>query len=191
MRTRLLLTLLSLACLANLACLSGQQSGTQVFNTQVDYDFGERAVFSASLAPDTPVKDVFLWIDQHQKPSGGGEFLASSIARAQWGIWKNASVFNGTPAGLATMWDATNPKIAKLAFEFGNAPLGCYPTYLVGLARLASTQAGSAAGNAIRAELALENMGNGYGDITVPGDPYYTTNPTNPLDNLWITLLYQ
>ncbi len=135
----------------------------------------------------TDGKITYWRVDQHQKPSGGGEFLASSIARAQWGIWKNASVFNGTPAGLATMWDATNPKIAKLAFEFGNAPLGCYPTYLVGLARLASTQAGSAAGNAIRAELALENMGNGYGDITVPGDPYYTTNPTNPLDNLWIT----
>jgi|GEM_PF-2296975 len=126
-------------------------------------------------------------IDQHQMPTTGGEFFGSSVARSMWGIWKNGSVFNGSQAGLTTMWNATIPSVVNQAFEFGNAPLGCYPTYLVGLTRLAATQGGNVAGNAIRAELALENVGNGYGDVTVPGDPYYTTNPANPLDNLWIT----
>jgi len=93
-------------------------------------------------------------------PTGGGEFYSSSIARAQWGIWKTA--LGGTTTGLQTIWNATNPTQAPNDLEFGNAPLACYPTYLKGLKRLAGTPVSSS----IQTQLELENVGNGM-DVTL------------------------
>ncbi|MBK7294743.1 MAG: T9SS type A sorting domain-containing protein [Holophagaceae bacterium] len=98
-------------------------------------------------------------LDQHTgfSPTGGGEFYPGSVARTLWGIWKNGAVFNGSPAGLGTLWSATIPTTASQGYEYGNTPLACYPTYLTGLRRLA----GGAASSAILDELALENVGDG------------------------------
>ncbi|MFZ1377926.1 MAG: hypothetical protein WAS25_15160 [Geothrix sp.] len=98
-------------------------------------------------------------LDQHTgfTPTGGGEFYAGSVARTLWGIWKNAAIFNGSQAGLGTLWSTTIPTTAFQGYEYGNTPLACYPTYLTGLRRLA----GPAAGIAILDELTLENVGNG------------------------------
>ena len=95
-------------------------------------------------------------LDQHTgfAPTGGGEFYSGSVARTLWGIWKNAAVFNGSPNGLQTMWNAT---LASQPSEYGNTPLACYPTYLTGLKRLAGASASIPIGN----ELNLENVGNG------------------------------
>ncbi|MBK8791680.1 MAG: hypothetical protein IPN59_00770 [Holophaga sp.] len=106
---------------------------------------------------------VDTWrLDQHEISPlvGGGEFYASSIARSQWGIW--ASVLGRGTAGLKTLWDATNPSIANQSYEFGNAPLACYPTYLVGLKRLA----GASTWTAMQPQLDAENVGNGL-DVTL------------------------
>ena len=119
-------------------------------------------------------------LDQHQAPTTGGEFQGNAIARSLWGIYRNGSVFTNSQVGLQTIWNATIPSVANQTFEYGNASLGCYPTYLVGLTRLAGTQGGPAAANALRSELALENIGNGY-DVTVPAGPYYSTSA------LWIS----
>ncbi len=98
-------------------------------------------------------------LDQHTgfSPTGGGEFYAGSVARTLWGIWKHPAVFNGSQAGLGTMWNATIPALASEGYEYGNTPLACYPTYLTGLRRLA----GASAANAILDELTLENVGDG------------------------------
>lgn len=102
---------------------------------------------------------VDTWrLDQHDiSPVDGGEFYASSIARAQWGIWK--SVLGGNTTGLQTLWAATT---ANQPYEYGNAPLGCYPTYLLGLKRMA----GSLAYNAMLPQLNAENVGKGA-DVTL------------------------
>lgn len=118
-------------------------------------------------------------LDQHQAPTSGGEFQGNAIARSLWGIYRNNSIFTNSQTGLQTIWNATVPSLADQNFEYGNASLGCYPTYLVGLTRLVGTQGGLAAANALRSELALENIGNGY-DVTVPAGPYYATSA------LWI-----
>ena len=98
-------------------------------------------------------------LDQHVgfTPIGGGEFYAGSVARTLWGIWKNGAIFNGSQAGLTTMWSATIPTVASRGYEYGNTPLACYPTYLTGLSRLA----GVSAATPIQNELFLENVGNG------------------------------
>jgi len=98
-------------------------------------------------------------LDQHTgfSPTGGGEFYSGSVARTLWGIWKNGAIFNGTQTGLQTMWTATNPAFTPNAYEFGNTPLACYPTYLRGLKRMAGTAAATPLVN----ELYLENVGNG------------------------------
>lgn len=86
-------------------------------------------------------------------PVGGGEFYGASVARSLWGIWKNS--LGGAQSGLQTLWDATVPSRANLIYEYGNAPLGCYPTYLVGLKRLA----GSTLSSSIQTQLSAENIG--------------------------------
>jgi hypothetical protein len=86
-------------------------------------------------------------------PTGGGEFYGSSVARSLWGIWKTA--LGGNQANLQTLWNATVPTLANESYEYGKAPLGCYPTYLVGLKRLAGTV--NLAG--IQAQLSAENIG--------------------------------
>lgn len=93
-------------------------------------------------------------------PTGGGEFYAGSIARTLWGIWNNA--LGGGTSGLTTMWNATIPSQANQALEYGNAPLACYPTYLRGLRRIASTVSDST----FMASLGLENVGNGLDPIS-------------------------
>jgi len=102
---------------------------------------------------------VTFRLDQHTgyTPTGGGEFYAGSVARTLWGIWKNPGAFNGSASGLATLWSATIPTTASQTYEYGNTPLACYPTYLLGLKRLA----GAPAASALASELALENVGNG------------------------------
>ena len=119
-------------------------------------------------------------LDQHQAPTTGGEFQGNAIARSLWGIYRNNSIFTNPQTGLQTIWDATNPSVVNLNYEFGNAVLGCYPTYLVGLTRMVGTQGGLAAANALRSELALENIGDGF-DVTVPAGSYYSTSA------LWIS----
>ncbi len=107
---------------------------------------------------------IVFRLDQHTGfvPAGGGEFYAGSVSRSLWGIWKNPAVFNGSQGGLATLWNATIPTIASQAYEYGNTPLACYPTYLTGLSRLA----GIAAATPIQNELFLENVGNGLDPTT-------------------------
>lgn len=119
-------------------------------------------------------------LDQHQAPTSGGEFQGNAIARSLWGIYRNNGIFTNPQTGLQTIWNATNPSVVNQTNEFGNTVLGCYPTYLVGLTRLVGTQGGLVAANALRSELALENIGNGF-DVTIPEGPYYATSA------LWIS----
>jgi hypothetical protein len=110
-------------------------------------------------------------LDEHTgfTPTGGGEFYPGSVARTLWGIWKDGAIFNGTQAGLQTMWNATNPAFTPNTYEFGNTPLACYPTYLTGLKRLAGVAAATPFAN----ELNLENVGNG----TDPTSSIYLNSP--------------
>lgn len=102
--------------------------------------------------------DAFDLADHTYVPAAAkGEFSRGSVAVSLWGIWKNAGIFNGTQAGLQTMWNAANPALTPNDYEFGKTPLACYPTYLTGLKRLA----GLAAATPLANELALENVGNG------------------------------
>ena len=111
-------------------------------------------------------------LDQHTgfAPTAGGEFYSGSVARTLWGIWEHPAIFNGTQDGLKTMWSATIPATASQPNEYGNTPLACYPTYLVGLSRLA----GIAATTPIQNELYLENVGNGLD----PTSNIYLNGPT-------------
>lgn len=95
-------------------------------------------------------------LDTHSNPlpSPAGEFVPGAVARSLWGIWKNGGTFNGSQAGLQTMYNATLPQTATQAYEYGNTPLAAYPTYLNGLKRLA----GTAAATPIANELSLENV---------------------------------
>lgn len=139
--------------------------------------------FLSSAIRNNP-NHYYLWNDgtldswslntQSATPVGGGEFYGASVAKSMWGVWKYA--LGGSSTGLTTMWNAANSGLANGAYELGNAPLGCYPTYLVGLTRLASAQGGTAAANAIRAELLLENIGGGNGDVTDANGAYYISS---------------
>lgn len=96
--------------------------------------------------------------DQFPRTAGQGEFYRGSVAISLWGIWKNALA--GTGPGLWPLWDAT---LGNQPGEFNTAPLGAYPTYLVGLKRLLGPA--SAAWTATLNELALEDLA----DVTQPG----------------------
>jgi len=92
-------------------------------------------------------------LDQHDfTPTAPGEFYASCVARSLWGTWKTA--LGGGQTSLQTLWNATVPSLANQSYEYGNAPLGCYPTYLVGLKRLATTTNAAA----VQAQLDAEHV---------------------------------
>lgn len=101
-------------------------------------------------------------------PEGGGEFYAGSVARSLWDIWKN--VLGGGKSGLIQIWDATNPSLANQDLEFGKTPLACYPTYLRGLRRMAS----SVPDSTFMTALNRDNIGNG----TDPISPTYLNGNT-------------
>lgn len=100
-----------------------------------------------------------------------GEFTRGSIAVSLWGLWKND--LGGSQAGLQTLWQAvTSPRAyADGTGEYEQATLGCYPSYLLGVAsRVTSTT-----WNAILGELALEA-------VPDPSPAYFATNA------LWLTV---
>lgn len=100
-----------------------------------------------------------------------GEFTRGSIAVSLWGIWKND--LGGGQAGLHTLWQAvtSNYAYADGTGEYEQATLGCYPSYLLGVANRVS----SATWNAILGELALEA-------VPDPSPTYFNTNA------LWLTV---
>ncbi len=62
-----------------------------------------------------------------------GEFSRRGVAGSLWSMWKQA--LSGGSSGLLTLWNATQSSQPALDFvgDYNGAPLGCYPTYLVGL----------------------------------------------------------
>lgn len=62
-----------------------------------------------------------------------GEFARYGVAGSLWSMWKNA--LGGGASGLQTLWNATLTSRPTLDFvgDYNGAPLGCFPTYLVGL----------------------------------------------------------
>lgn len=114
--------------------------------------------------------DSFDLSRHDQVPSADrSEFARGSVAASLWGIWKNA--LGGSSTGLQVFWNACN---ATQSYEYLNAPLACYPTYLTGLKRLAGTSASTIITN----ELSLENIGNG---LDVTSSTYFNSTA------LWIT----
>lgn len=101
--------------------------------------------------------DTFDLTDHTYVPAAAkGEFARGSIAVSLWGLWKN--VLGGGAPGLNTLWAAvrsTTP-YANGTGEYEQATLGCYPTYLQGVATRVSTSAWTAA----LGELALEGVPN-------------------------------
>lgn len=67
--------------------------------------------------------------DQFSRVAGQGEFYRGSVAISLWNTWITA--LGGSNATLQTLWNATLSKDPSGGYL--NAPLGCYPTYLVGL----------------------------------------------------------
>ena len=94
-----------------------------------------------------------------------GEFTRGSIAVSLWGTWKNA--LGGSQTGLQTLWSAVRSSTAYAdgTGEFEQATLGCYPSYLLGVANRVSTSAW----NAALVELALEG-------VPDPAPTYFSTN---------------
>lgn len=88
--------------------------------------------------------------------SSKGEFTRASIAVSLWGTWKNA--LGGGLSGLNTLWAAARSTTAYAdgTGEFEQATLGCFPTYLQGVA----TRVTSPTWNTILGELALESVPN-------------------------------
>ncbi|HJV22507.1 MAG TPA: hypothetical protein VJ570_07415 [Holophagaceae bacterium] len=66
-------------------------------------------------------------------PLLGSEFVRGSVATNLWSIWKGP--LGGGQSGLQALWDRLNTSNAGLdgVGDYNGAPLGCYPTYLVGL----------------------------------------------------------
>ena len=83
-----------------------------------------------------------------------GEFTRGSVAVSLWGLWKN--VLGGNQAGLNTLWAAVRSTTPYLdgTGEYEQATLGCYPTYLQGVASRVNAATWTAALN----ELALESV---------------------------------
>lgn len=88
-----------------------------------------------------------------------GEFSRGSIGISLWGLWKH--VLGGGATGLNTLWAAvrsTTP-YADGTGEYEQATLGCFPTYLQGVASRVNSSTWIAALN----ELALESVPNPNG----------------------------
>ena len=85
-----------------------------------------------------------------------GEFARGSIAASLWGIWRHA--LGGNAAGLGTLWAAvrSTSAYANGTGEYEQATLGCYPTYLQGVA----SRVNAATWTAVLGELALEGVPN-------------------------------
>ncbi|WP_257307252.1 hypothetical protein [Geothrix campi] len=100
-----------------------------------------------------PRVDVFDLTDHTYVPTATkGEFARGSVAVSLWGIWKN--VLGGGSTGLNTLWAAVRSTAAypNGTGEYEQATLGCYPTYLQGVASRVSALTWQSALN----ELALE-----------------------------------
>ncbi len=100
-----------------------------------------------------------------------GAFTRGSIAVSLWGMWKND--LGGGQAGLHTLWQAVTSGTAYAdgTGEYEQATLGCYPSYLLGVANRVT----SPTWNAILGELALEA-------VPDPSPAYFNTNA------LWLTV---
>lgn len=111
-------------------------------------------------------------------PANKGEFTRGSIAVSLWGFWKNANALGGTAQPgpdqppLRTLWAALRSTTAYAdgTGEYEQATLGCYPTYLQGVATRVSTPVWTIVLN----ELALESVAN-------PNAAYFAGNA------LWLT----
>lgn len=105
----------------------------------------------------TPRVETFDLTDHTFVPAADkGEFTRGSVAVSLWGLWK--TTLGGTQAGLQTLWAAvrSGTPYADGTGEYEQATLGCYPTYLQGVAsRLNGT-----AWTAGLGELALEGIPN-------------------------------
>jgi hypothetical protein len=101
--------------------------------------------------------DAFDLTDHAFVPSAAkGEFSRGSIAIGLWGLWKN--VLGGSGTGLNTLWAAVRSTTAYPdgTGEFEQGTLGCFPTYLQGVASRVSTTTWTAA----LTELAREQVPN-------------------------------
>jgi hypothetical protein len=66
------------------------------------------------------------------QPSNLGEFSRYGVAGSLWSMWQ---ALGGNQAGLQTLWNATlssDPSLDSVG-DYNGSPLGCFPTYLVGL----------------------------------------------------------
>ncbi|HET8900713.1 MAG TPA: hypothetical protein VFM84_02140, partial [Holophagaceae bacterium] len=60
------------------------------------------------------------------------EFSRYGVAGSLWSMWKQA--LGGGQSGLQTLWNAASaPVPSSDPGNYNSSPLGCYPTYLVGL----------------------------------------------------------
>ena len=103
-----------------------------------------------------------------------GEFTRGSIAVSLWGIWKQA--LGGGNPGLRTLWDAvrsTTP-YADGTGEYEQATLGCYPTYLQGVASRVTTGTWST----VLYELGLEGVANPTASYFAGTALWETRSPT-------------
>ena len=100
-----------------------------------------------------------------------GEFTRGSIAVSLWGLWKND--LGGGQAGLHTLWQAVTSGTAYAdgTGEYEQATLGCFPSYLLGVANRVT----SGTWAAILGELALES-------VPDPSPTYFNTSA------LWLTV---
>jgi len=108
-------------------------------------------------AGGVPRVEVFDLTDHTYVPTAAkGEFARGSVAVSLWGLWKN--VLGGGSPGLNTLWAAVRSTTPYLdgTGEYEQATLGCYPTYLQGVASRVSAPTWTAALN----ELALEAVPN-------------------------------
>jgi hypothetical protein len=104
-------------------------------------------------AGSVPRVDTFDLTDHSYVPlAAKGEFARGSVAVSLWGLWKN--VLGGSSTGLNTLWAAARSTTPYLdgTGEYEQATLGCYPTYLQGVATRVTTTTWTAILN----ELALE-----------------------------------
>ncbi len=110
--------------------------------------------------------------DQFARAAGQGEFYRGSVAICLWRTWRQA--LGGTPSGLQTLWAAT---LRNQSGEYLNAPLGAYPTYLVGLRGLLGS--GSLAWSNTLFELGQEDVPNPDAAYFA-GSALWTTQPVLP-----------